>query len=146
MKTMKIRNILVSAAMTLILCGFLFAQQQGDKFYLPQPNQPFEGKVKTRIGTLEFSNQYPTKQSVETLLDTMDFQGATQAYLWAIPLVASYNNQYFNEEVFKFRQGEMIKYPTLKEKLGILTANATTPLHHRHGRSHQDRAIGSRGT
>ena len=34
-----------------------------DRFYLPQPDQPFEGKVDTPIGTLEFSNQYPSKES-----------------------------------------------------------------------------------
>ena len=43
-----------------------------------------------------------------TVLDALDFQGATQAYLWALPLVASYNAQYFDQEVFKFRQGEMV--------------------------------------
>ena len=32
-----------------------FAQAEPDRFYLPQPDQPFEGKVETRIGTLEFS-------------------------------------------------------------------------------------------
>ena len=35
-----------------------------DRFYLPQPDQPFEGKVDTRIGTLEFHNQYPSKESM----------------------------------------------------------------------------------
>ena len=28
------------------------SQTQEDRFYLPQPKQPFEGKVETRIGTL----------------------------------------------------------------------------------------------
>ncbi len=55
------------------------AQSKPDRFYLPQPDQPFEGKVDTPIGTLEFSNQYPSKESVDTLLDSMDFHGATQA-------------------------------------------------------------------
>ena len=43
--------------------------KNADRFYLPQPDQPFEGKVDTPIGTLEFSNQYPSKESMETLLD-----------------------------------------------------------------------------
>ena len=55
------------------------AQAQEDRFYLPQPDQPFEGTVDTRIGTLEFRNQYPSKQSLDTLLYNMDFHGATQA-------------------------------------------------------------------
>jgi hypothetical protein len=64
---------------------------------------------------------------MDLLLDAMDFHGATQAYLWAIPLVATATMQYFNKDVFKFRQGEMVTFSTLDEKLGILTANATTP-------------------
>jgi hypothetical protein len=41
----------------------------------------FDGKVDTRIGKLEFDNQYPSKASMDTILDSMDFHGATQAYL-----------------------------------------------------------------
>jgi hypothetical protein len=94
---------------------------------LPQEDQPFEGKVDTRIGKLEFSNQYPSKESVDMLLDSMDFHGATQAYLWGLPIASSANFQYYTDDVFKVRQGELIKFITLEEKLGILTANATTP-------------------
>ena len=56
------------------------AQTENDPFYLPQAKQPFEGKVDTRIGMLEFKNQYPSKESMQTILDSMDFHGATQAY------------------------------------------------------------------
>jgi hypothetical protein len=42
-----------------------------------QPNQPFDGKVETRIGKLEFDNQYPSKKSEDTQLDAMDFHGTT---------------------------------------------------------------------
>jgi hypothetical protein len=125
--TTKIVATLLTTTMSLVLCGSAFAQSKPDRFLLPQPDQPFEGKVDTRIGTLEFTNQYPSKESMETLLDNMDFHGATQAYLWAIPIVDFANIQYFNDEVLKVRQGEMIDFPELKYNLGILTANATTP-------------------
>ena len=82
---MRAKNGVLAVSVALALCGSIFAQQQADKFYLPQTDQPFEGKVETRIGTLEFSNQYPSKESVDTLLDSMDFHGATQAYLWGYP-------------------------------------------------------------
>ena len=102
-------------------------QQDADRFLLPQPDQPFEGKVDTRIGTLEFNNQYPSKASLDTLLDAMDFQGAAQAYLWAIPIVSMANYQYYHEQVFGLQKGELIETQTLEDKLFILTANATTP-------------------
>jgi len=124
---MNIHKFFVSTAVSLALCGTALAQSNSDRFLLPQPDQPFEGKVDTRIGPLDFSNQYPSKASMETLLDSMDFHGATQAYLWALPLVSFANIQYSNDVIIKARQGEMVDFPALKEKLGILTANSTTP-------------------
>ena len=46
-----------------------------------------------------------------------------------LPLkIASFANlQYYSDKVWKFRQGELLKYTNLDQKLGILTANATTP-------------------
>jgi len=122
-----IRSAISLTAILLVLCVAAAAQSKPDRFYLPQPDQPFEGKVDTRIGTLEFSNQYPSKESVDTLLDNMDFHGATQAYLWGLPIASFANLQYYLDEVFKVRQGELIKTANREQKLGILTANATTP-------------------
>ena len=39
----------------------------------------------TRIGRLEFERGYPSQPTVKTLFDQMDFQRATQAYLWSLP-------------------------------------------------------------
>jgi hypothetical protein len=64
---------------------------------------------------------------MERILDNMDFHGATQAYLWGIPIASFSNLQYYTDNVFKVRQGELLKTATLEQKLGILTANATTP-------------------
>jgi len=121
------RDILFWAIISLSLCGTVAAQSKSDPFYLPQANQPFEGKVDTRIGTLEFKNQYPSKESMQTILDSMDFHGATQAFLWGIPMASFSNLQYYLHEIFKFDQTELVNFDTLPHKLGILTANATTP-------------------
>jgi hypothetical protein len=45
-------------------------------------------KVKTRIGTLEFKNGYPTPETAKKLYDEMDFERAVQAYLWSYPAVS----------------------------------------------------------
>jgi len=125
--TTKIVAALLSTTMSLVMSTIAFAQSKPDRFYLPQAEQPFDGKVDTRIGKLKFDNQYPSKQSMETILDSMDFHGATQAYLWGIPIASFANLQHYNDKVFKVRQGELLKTATLEQKLGILTANATTP-------------------
>ncbi|MCK5484471.1 MAG: DUF1254 domain-containing protein [Gemmatimonadetes bacterium] len=47
------------------------------------------GAAETRIGTLEAEHGYFTDATAERLYDEMDFQRATQAYMWALPLVSS---------------------------------------------------------
>ena len=85
------------------------------------------GTVETRIGKLTFENGYPSRQSVEDLFDAMDFQRATQAYIWALPIVSFAQWQAVHEEQFGAQDREIVVYTTTEEKLGILTANATTP-------------------
>ena len=47
--------------------------------------------IDSRIGKLsftkDFENGYPTDETVKKLYDEMDFQRATQAYMWSIPLI-----------------------------------------------------------
>lgn len=85
------------------------------------------GTVETRIGELTFENGYPSRESVETLFDAMDFQRACQAYIWALPVVSMAEWQVVHEEQFDAQDGDIVVYRTTEEKLGILTANATTP-------------------
>ena len=71
-----LRKAGIAAMMSFAVSGAV-AQTENDPFYLPQAKQAFEGKVDTRIGTLEFENKYPSKKSMQTILDSMDFHGAT---------------------------------------------------------------------
>jgi hypothetical protein len=54
--------------------------------------------VQTRIGELSMQNGIPSKESIAKLYDEMDFQRATQAYIWATPAV------HFNEWAFQMKQ------------------------------------------
>ena len=87
--------------------------------------------LQTRIGQLrfthDFANGYPTDETVEKLFDEIDFQRACQAYLWSIPVVAFAEWQRAHEEIFGAKSGDVVVYDTYQSKLGILTANATTP-------------------
>ena len=53
----------------------------------------------TRIGRLEFERGYPSQATVKTLFDQMDFQRATQAYLWSLPLMGFARWQQQHEQV-----------------------------------------------
>jgi hypothetical protein len=57
----------------------------------------------------------------------MDFHGATQAFLWGIPIASFANLQFYLHQEFGLGQAEMIQTKSLEDKFGILTANATTP-------------------
>ncbi|CAI8894609.1 DUF1254 domain-containing protein [Pseudomonas sp. IT-196MI5] len=44
--------------------------------------------LNTRIGKLKYEVGYPSKETSQKLYDEMDFQRATQAYLWSFPAVS----------------------------------------------------------
>lgn len=54
-------------------------------------------------------------------------QRATQAYIWALPIVAFNEWQKANRNVFGASDTDFVIYRRYQDKLGILTANATTP-------------------
>jgi len=88
---------------------------------------PTTGSIASRLGPLELVNGYPTDATVEKLYDDIDSQRACQAYLWALPLMAM--QQWQSEHLTKFGAGRLdyVDYLTFEDKLGLLTANATTP-------------------
>ena len=88
---------------------------------------PTTGTVESRLGTLELKNGYPTDATARKVYDDIDFQRACQAYLWALPLMGMV--QWQAEQHNKFGAGNLdfVDYLTFTDKLGLLTANATTP-------------------
>ena len=88
---------------------------------------PTTGSVASRLGPLELNNGYPSDATVAKIFDDIDFQRACQAYLWGLPLMAM--RQWQGEHLAKFDAGKLdyVDYLTFQDKLGLLTANATTP-------------------
>ena len=90
-------------------------------------DSPVLETIDTRIGRLEFEHGYPSQATVKTLFDQMDFQRATQAYLWSLPLMGFARWQQQHEQVFGAKDTDLVIYNSYRDKLGLLTANATTP-------------------
>src|SRR5262245_6910705 len=82
--------------------------------------------VDTRIGKLELEAGYPSKETAEKLFDEMDFQRATQAYIWALPAVGFQGLHRAHLDTFGAKDGEVVLYQDLKDKAGMLTPNLTT--------------------
>jgi hypothetical protein len=80
----------------------------------------------TRIGTLDFELGLPTEASVEKLYDELDFQRACQAYIWALPLVGMATFQRAHYGTFGAGDCDIVVYESYRDRLGILTPNATT--------------------
>jgi hypothetical protein len=93
----------------------------------PAQELPTTGSIESRLGKMELTNGYPTEATAKKLFDDIDFQRACQAYLWALPMMGMV--QWQAEQNAKFGAGNLdfVDYLTFTDKLGLLTANATTP-------------------
>lgn len=68
-----------------------------------------------------------TAKESQALYDELDYQRACQLYLWALPIVSFAQWQQQNTEVFGATDTDLVVYSSYKDRLGILTPNATTP-------------------
>lgn len=85
-------------------------------------------QINSPYGTLELTHNYLTDESSEKLFDAMDFQRASQAYIWSTPLVSFYSWKEAQNKMYETGNlGEFAVFKSLKEKRGIVTGNLTTP-------------------
>jgi hypothetical protein len=116
---MHAKQLMFTSTLTLALLAAsnAFAQNTG-----------ITGTVDTRIGKIELLMGLPANAQVEQkIYDELDFQRASQAYIWALPIVAMNEWKLAHEMVFGAKAGDLVLYNNYKDKLGILTANFTTP-------------------
>lgn len=88
----------------------------------------FTGTVQTPFGPVKVARGLPVGPAeIKKLFDQLDFQQATQAYLWSLPLVSFAEWQTVHADVFGATDHDIVLYTNYADRLGILTANATTP-------------------
>ena len=80
-----------------------------------------------RLGRLGRDRELPRREDLPAIFDELDYQMACQAYLWALPLVSYAQWQKVHTEVFGATASDLVVYRTYRDRLGIITANATTP-------------------
>jgi hypothetical protein len=84
--------------------------------------------IATPIGDIALTNTYFDDDASERLYDEMDFQRATQAYLWSTPLVSTATWRDQQAKAYGVTgETDFVVLRSLKEKRGIVTANLTTP-------------------
>jgi hypothetical protein len=94
---------------------------------LAQPAAPTPSSAPRR-GEIPLTLGLPANDAaVYQLYNESDFQRACQAYLWALPIVGVAEWQASVQKAFGATDTDLVLYESVKDKLGILTANATTP-------------------
>lgn len=84
--------------------------------------------VSTPMGDIATSFGLPADENaIKKLYDELDYQRATQAYIWALPIVGFAEWQASTRKDLGAGDTDLVLYESVKDKLGILTANATTP-------------------
>jgi hypothetical protein len=81
----------------------------------------------TRIGKIAMQGELPAHESIARLYAELDFQQATQSYLWALPLVSYPQWQEEFRDKLGAHSGDLMVLNSYEDKLGVITANATTP-------------------
>lgn len=83
--------------------------------------------IDTLVDRVQYDGELPRREDLSVVFDELDFQQACQAYLWALPLVsyAQWKTQHY--DVFGATGSDLVHYLSYRDRLGLITANATTP-------------------
>ena len=114
MKTIHLKKLTLAA---MLFCALASAASAQEKMETRD----------TRIGKLEFENGYPSEATVDKLYNELDFQRACQAYIWALPAVASMSLAGTYQNSLGAKYGDLISLTTFDDLSYGITANATTP-------------------
>lgn len=69
----------------------------------------------------------PDRHDLATIFDELDYQLAAQAYFWALILVSYAQWSAQHRDVFGATDYDLVSCETYRDRLGLITANATTP-------------------
>ncbi|TQF74834.1 DUF1254 domain-containing protein [Rhodococcus spelaei] len=87
------------------------------------PSSPVHGT----LANVRMDGELPRRADLPTIFDELDHQLACQAYLWSLPLVSYAQWQAQHRDVFGATDYDLVHYVTYQDRLGLITANATTP-------------------
>lgn len=85
-------------------------------------------RIHTPIGGIALVHSYFDDDASERLFDEMDYQRATQAYIWSTPLVSMITWRDSQRSSYAgTKDTDFVVLASLREKRGIVTGNLTTP-------------------
>lgn len=112
---------------TLLLLSTQFYAQQNA---VPLKDATLKGDevIKSSIGDIELIDSYFDTDASNRLYDEMDYQRASQAWIWGMPMVSIVTQKKgLAEKYGQASEHDIVVLKSLKEKRGIVTGNLTTP-------------------
>ena len=76
------------------------------------PDMPLPG----RIADVRMDGELPRREDLPLVFDELDYQMATQAYLWALPLVSYAQWQAQHRDVFAPTDYDLVHYVTYRDR------------------------------
>jgi hypothetical protein len=93
---------------------------------------PLKTRLSTPMGDIATSFGLPADaNTIKKLYDELDYQRATQAYIWALPIVGFAEWQASTWKDLGAGDTDLVLYESVKDKLGILTAGQCHDTLHR---------------
>jgi hypothetical protein len=83
--------------------------------------------IKTDFGDIQMEQTFITQESIDKLNHQLQLQRAVSVYEWSLPLVSFQKWYNASSEVYGANDLDFVESKSFNEKVGILTANATTP-------------------
>ncbi|WP_339868484.1 DUF1214 domain-containing protein [uncultured Algoriphagus sp.] len=114
---------------TFLLLTFLASTYaQVNKVSLEQASLKGDEIIETSVGDVELIDSYFDTESSNLLYDEMDYQRASQAWVWGMPMVSIMTQKKGLEDKYGLSsEHDIVVLKSLKEKRGIVTGNLTTP-------------------
>jgi hypothetical protein len=92
-----------------------------------QKLMPISGNVKTYFGEYTLDHSFPTEETADRIYDLMDYQRASQLYLWSLPIVATTRIRHsLTENIEGYQNNRFATIRRFNERRGFLTANEST--------------------
>jgi len=121
------RRVLTTVAV-VALCAASAASAQKSSVSLEDATLEGDETITTPIGTVELVDNYFNDDASKRLFDEMDYQRASQAYMWSTPLVSTTTWRDELTSTYGVKNwSDFVVLQTLKERTGIVTGNLTTP-------------------
>ncbi|WP_230279809.1 DUF1254 domain-containing protein [Croceicoccus sp. Ery15] len=124
------RAVTATAILCLLIAAGTNAHAREDESMtttLEQARLQGNETIETPIGAIELTHNYFDDDASARLFDEMDYQRAAQAYIWSTPMTSLTTWRDQQASVYGASDMDFVVYETLKEKIGVVTGNLTTP-------------------